>query len=126
MSFKIYQYVPANQEYTDRGQCWRGEVIEEHLRELGLNSTHQTILPTIIRLLPKQGRILEAGFKVLLIEADDFIPPKSLGLYADWAWFIGNRHAKWELNTIGRILLRFLGLFPLWLYCSGILLVARK
>lgn len=266
MTFKIYQYVRINQEYTGRGQCWRGEVIEEHLRELGLNSTHQTILPTILRLLPKQGRILEAGcglgrwliylrtlgyamygmdisdesvkaihgyeksiplcqgdveimpfadecfdaiislgvmehfeagpqkaldesyrllkkqglllvtvpyqnlirkfmyapfirlfgirarlrglrpqfaeyrfskdemvhyiqeagFEVLLIEADDFTPPKSLGLYADWAWLIGNRHAKWELNTLGRILLRFLSLFPLWLYCSGILLVARK
>lgn len=61
MSFKIYQYVSPNQEYTGRGQCWRGEVIEEHLRVIGLDATHQTILPTFLRLLPKQGRILEAG-----------------------------------------------------------------
>lgn len=266
MSFKIYQYVSPNQEYTGRGQYWRGEVIEEHLRELGLNATHQTILPTILRLLPKQGRILEAGcglgrwlihlwklgyaiygmdisaealaairnydksiplwqgdvermpftdecfdaiislgviehfeagpqkaleesyrllkkpglllvtvpyqnlfrrliyrpfislsgkraerrgrhpqfaeyrfskdemvyytkeagFEVLLVQPDDFAPPRSLGLYADWGRFIGNRHKRWELNALGRILLRFLSLFPLWFYCSGILVVARK
>jgi SAM-dependent methyltransferase len=68
----------------------------------------------------------EAGFAVLEVHPDDFAYPKSLGLYADWAWLLGNPRKRWELNTLGRIILRFLGLFPLWLYCSGILLVVKK
>jgi len=70
--------------------------------------------------------VKQAGFQVLHVEADDFTPPKSLGIYSDWSWCIGNRDVRWELNTVGKILMRFLGLFPLWLYCSGILVVARK
>lgn len=129
MSFKLYAYVLPNQEDRGRGEYWRGEEFGEHLAL----TQYQTILPTILSFLPKQGRIgemlyfvKEAGFEVLLVEPDDFIPPKSLGLYVDWAWLIGNRRRQWELNTLGKILRRFLSLFPLWLYCSSILLVARK
>jgi len=69
--------------------------------------------------------VREAGFGVLLVEADDFRPPKSLGLYADW-WFLRSSRRRRELNRAGNVLLRVLRLFPLWLYCSGILVVARK
>ncbi len=68
----------------------------------------------------------EARFEVLSVEPVDFTFPKSLGLYADWGKIIGSKHARWELNNFGKILQRFLGFFPLWFYCEGILLAARK
>lgn len=66
------------------------------------------------------------GFEVIRVEPDDYIYPKSLGLYADWGKIIGDKHKMHELNRFGKILQRILGLFPLWFYCEGILLVARK
>jgi hypothetical protein len=68
----------------------------------------------------------EAGFNVLLCQWDDFIHPKSMGLYADWGRIIGSTDRAWELNIFGKILQRFLGLFPMWWCCANILVVAKK
>jgi 2-polyprenyl-3-methyl-5-hydroxy-6-metoxy-1,4-benzoquinol methylase len=68
----------------------------------------------------------ESKFEVLCVEPVDFKYPKSMGLYADWGKLIGSKNKAFELNILGKIVQLFLGLFPLWLYCEGILLIARK
>ncbi len=70
--------------------------------------------------------VREAGFQLLLVEPVDFVLPKSLGLYVDWRQIMGSSHRRWELNAFGKMLQRCLGLFSKWVYCEGILLVARK
>lgn len=71
-------------------------------------------------------KLEKVGFKVLKVEPVDYIYPKSMGLYADWGTIIGDSHKRWELNRFGKIVQRFLSIFPLWTYCAGILLICTK
>ena len=72
------------------------------------------------------NKLKKAGFKVLKVEPVDYKYPKSMGLYADWGKIIGDRQKAWELNSFGKIVQRFLSIFPLWTYCAGILLICNK
>ena len=73
--------------------------------------------------------IEKAGFKVLEEGVDDYdngVNNRHMGLWADW-FFLRNKSGEiWELNTAGKILLKFLKLFlPNSWYCCGWLVVAK-
>ena len=66
-----------------------------------------------------------AGFDVLSVIPDDFLPPKNLGLYSDFR-FLHSKHRKWELNAAGRTLASALRSISPWLGCAGAHWVCRK
>ena len=66
-----------------------------------------------------------AGFEILDIAPDDFLPPKNMGLYTDTR-FLQHPVKRWELNTAGNILNTILLAVSPWLHCSGTLWVCRK
>jgi ubiquinone/menaquinone biosynthesis C-methylase UbiE len=73
--------------------------------------------------------IEKAGFEVLEGNFDDYICSvnnRHMGLWADW-FFLRNKSGEiWELNTVGKLLLRFLKMFlPTSWYCCGWLVVCR-
>jgi|YelNatPaOPRAMG01_1025707.scaffolds.fasta_scaffold00079_15 SAM-dependent methyltransferase len=76
------------------------------------------------------ARFLEdAGLKVLSAEIDDYDPADRrhhIGLYADFFFLRKKGGEIWELNGLGRFLLRLAKRFSPWGYCSGLLLIARK
>ncbi len=57
MSFKLYKPAARSQRKTGAGEYWRGQTVEEHLKL----TEYQTILSTVLKVLPKRGRILDAG-----------------------------------------------------------------
>ncbi|MFN0159031.1 MAG: class I SAM-dependent methyltransferase [Bacteroidota bacterium] len=67
----------------------------------------------------------EAGFEIVDMAPDDFLPPKNMGLYTD-SRFLHNPSVQWELNTPGRILARIANACSPWAACSGTLWVCRK
>lgn len=72
------------------------------------------------------GRILrEAGFELLEMHPDDFLPPRNMGLYTD-ARFFQHPVNRWELNGAGRLVSRILDRLSPWLHCSGTLWVCRR
>jgi len=71
------------------------------------------------------GLLRQAGFKILEMHPDDFRPPKNMGLYTD-SRFLQDPVRRWELNGVGRLLDRVLGVFSPWLHCSGTLWVCRR
>jgi SAM-dependent methyltransferase len=69
--------------------------------------------------------ILEAeGLEILETVADDFTPPKSIGLYTDFIP-LQHRSRKWELNAAGRALQRLLHGISIDTYAAGTLYVCR-
>jgi hypothetical protein len=67
----------------------------------------------------------EGGYEILERHADDFAPPKNIGLYAD-AGFLHHKSRPWELNAIGNAINRALLAISPWLHCSGTLWVCRR
>ncbi len=72
-----------------------------------------------------QAFLKNTGFEIIDVAPDDFIYPKSLGLYTDWTRYLGSRTTKWELNKFGKVIQRILSLFSPWIWSNGILFVAR-
>jgi len=66
-----------------------------------------------------------ARFEVLAVVADDFLPPKNLGLYADLR-FLQSRRTRWELNRFGKALAAVLRSISPWAACAGAHCVARR
>lgn len=69
--------------------------------------------------------LTEAGFEIIEMVPDDFLPPKNMGLYTD-SRFLHHPTGQWELNGPGRALARIAGSISPWLTCSGTLWVCRK
>jgi len=55
--YRIYQAVRQSDTHETLGQSWAGESVEENIQLC----EHQTILPLLLKYLPKDGRILESG-----------------------------------------------------------------
>ncbi|MCX8073400.1 MAG: methyltransferase domain-containing protein [Candidatus Binatia bacterium] len=79
--------------------------------------------------------LLEAGFRVEGLYADDFHLPLGKGLWVDSSSFFGYRagmfdmkpgHKRWELNRRGRLLQRIAFALSPWLVAGGVLAVARR
>jgi SAM-dependent methyltransferase len=70
----------------------------------------------------------QAGFEIIYTDIDDYLPEEKnrhIGLWADF-FFLRKRSGEiWELNGIGKALLKVLKVFSPWFYCSGIQMVAR-
>ena len=76
-----------------------------------------------------------AGFDVLSIHVDDFVPPLGKGLWVDSSSFFGYRvgpvemapgRKRWELNRRARIIQRAANALSPWLVAGGVLAVARR
>lgn len=69
--------------------------------------------------------LTEAGFEIVEMAPDDFLPPRNMGLYTD-SRFLHHPSVQWELNAPGRLLARIAGACSPWAVCSGTLWVCRK
>ncbi|RMF59513.1 MAG: class I SAM-dependent methyltransferase [Calditrichaeota bacterium] len=70
----------------------------------------------------------EAGFEIIHTDIDDYEPhvtDRHIGLWADWFFLRKPGGEIWELNGLGKLVLRFLRFFPATWYCSGLHLVGR-
>jgi 2-polyprenyl-3-methyl-5-hydroxy-6-metoxy-1,4-benzoquinol methylase len=67
----------------------------------------------------------QAGFQVVEIVPDDFIPPKNMGLYTD-SRFLHHKSKMWELNSFGKMVNTFLSLLSPKLHACGTLWICRK
>lgn len=67
----------------------------------------------------------QAGFEIIEIAPDDFLSPRSMGLYTD-SRFLQHRTRKWELNLLGRVINSTERAISPWLSNSGTLWVCRK
>ncbi|MFQ5706553.1 MAG: class I SAM-dependent methyltransferase [bacterium] len=68
------------------------------------------------------------GFEIIHTDIDDYEPTernRHIGLWADWYFLRKKEGEIWELNALGKVILRILSLFPRWFYSSGLHLVAR-
>ncbi len=68
------------------------------------------------------------GFEIIHADIDDYehrIKNRHIGLWADWFFLRRKNGAIWELNGLGKFVLRVVNLFPDSWYCSGLHLVAR-
>ena len=72
-----------------------------------------------------QSRLARAGFEILEMVPDDFIPPRNMGLYVDFP-FLRHSSRKWELNAAGRMLRGVTAIFSPWWTCGGTHWVCRK
>lgn len=72
-----------------------------------------------------QSRLARAGFEILEMVPDDFIPPRNMGLYVDFP-FLRHSSRKWELNAAGRVLRNATAFFSPWWTCAGTHWVCRK
>jgi glycosyltransferase involved in cell wall biosynthesis/SAM-dependent methyltransferase len=71
----------------------------------------------------------QAGFEIIETTIDDYEPADlkhHIGLYADFFFLRKKKGDIWELNALGRRLLRIARKFSPWLVCSGLHIVARK
>lgn len=66
-----------------------------------------------------------AGFTIVEIVPDDFLPPKNMGLYTGSHYF-QHKSRKWELNNVGSFVNVALRSISPWLHSSGALWVCRK
>ncbi|HHS14109.1 MAG TPA: class I SAM-dependent methyltransferase [bacterium] len=72
--------------------------------------------------------IEQAGFRVVHVDIDDYIPEDNvhhIGLCADF-FFLRSSEELWKLNPVGRILLRCGRWISPWFFPSGIHMVAVK
>jgi SAM-dependent methyltransferase len=70
------------------------------------------------------GVLRAAGLEILESIADDFRPPKNIGLYSDFGP-LQNRNRKWELNGRGKLVERLLRAVSIDLYAAGTLYVCK-
>ena len=71
----------------------------------------------------------EAGFEIIYTGIDDYIREDKnhhIGLCADFFFLRAKDGEIWELNRIGKMLLKIGKLFSPWFFCSGIHMVARN
>jgi SAM-dependent methyltransferase len=77
----------------------------------------------------------EAGFEIISVHADDFMPPLGKGLWVDSSSFFGYRaglfdmapgRKRWELNRRGRVVQWVANHISPWLIAGGVLAVARR
>ncbi|MBI3781895.1 MAG: class I SAM-dependent methyltransferase [Deltaproteobacteria bacterium] len=77
----------------------------------------------------------QAGFEVLSMHADDFVPPLGKGLWVDSSSFFGYRiglfdmapgRKRWELNARGRFVQAVANMISPWMIAGGVLAVARR
>lgn len=69
-----------------------------------------------------------AGFEIIYEDIDDyerFVTDRHIGLWADWFFLRKYGGQIWELNSIGKFVLKILRALPASWYCSGLHLVAR-
>lgn len=72
--------------------------------------------------------IRNAGFEIIEVAVDDYPgseEKRHIGLWADWFFLRKSKGEVWELNYIGKLVLKFLRIFPDKWFCSGLLVVAR-
>ena len=69
--------------------------------------------------------LTQAGFIIVEIAPDDFLPPLSMGLYTDSRLF-HHPTKKWHLNSFGTLVDVSARAISPWLTCSGTLWVCRK
>jgi ubiquinone/menaquinone biosynthesis C-methylase UbiE len=70
----------------------------------------------------------DAGFEIIHTDIDDYenhVVNRHIGLWADWFWLRKKDGEIWELNGLGKLILKMMRLFPPSWYCSGLHLVAR-
>jgi SAM-dependent methyltransferase len=70
----------------------------------------------------------QTGFEIIHEDIDDYEPSEKnrhIGLWADWFPLRKRGGEIWELNALGKALLRILRLLPAKWFCSGLHLVAR-
>jgi len=67
----------------------------------------------------------QAGFEIVEMVPDDFLPPKNMGLHTDFR-FLRHKTKAWELNAAGKVLNAILGFISPWLHCCGTLWISRK
>ena len=70
----------------------------------------------------------KAGFEIVYTDIDDYEPyerNRHLGIFADWFFLRRLRGEVWELNNLGRFVLRLLNTFPRSWYCNALVIVAR-
>jgi len=71
----------------------------------------------------------ETGFEIIYVDIDDYKRDDKnhhIGLCADFFFLRKKNGEIWELNTLGKIILRVGRLFSPWLFCSGQHMVARN
>ena len=71
----------------------------------------------------------ETGLKPIYVGIDDYIESDDkhhIGLYADFFFLRKKGGEVWELNVVGKIILKIGRIFSPWLFCSGIHIVARN
>ncbi|MFC1769891.1 class I SAM-dependent methyltransferase [Nitrospirota bacterium] len=69
-----------------------------------------------------------AGFKVLHVGYDDYIPEEKLrhiGIWADFFFLRGNRNISFSLNPLGLLLLKIMRMLPDGVHSAGILIIAK-
>lgn len=66
----------------------------------------------------------DAGFEIIEMVPDDYLHPKSMGVYVDLP-FLRHRENRWEMNAAGKLLGRFFRYLSPWLACSSTLWVCR-
>ena len=70
-----------------------------------------------------------SGFQVIETCIDDYEqgePDRHIGLWADWFFLRKKGGEMWALNWLGRLIYKFMKIFPPKTYCSGWLIVAKK
>jgi|SRR5690606_17954246 len=70
----------------------------------------------------------QGGFEIIDEGIDDYEPSitnRHLGLWADWFFLRKSGGEIWELNTVGKIILKIFKVIPDDWYCSGYLFVVR-
>ena len=74
------------------------------------------------------GLLEQAGFEIIHEDIDDYEKneqSRHIGLWADWFMLRKPDGEIWELNALGKVLLRILRMLPAKWFCSGLHLVAR-
>lgn len=70
----------------------------------------------------------DAGFEIIHEDIDDYenwVTDRHIGLWADWFFLRKHGGEIWELNSIGKFVLKILRILPASWYCSGLHLVAK-
>jgi SAM-dependent methyltransferase len=83
------------------------------------------------RFTPKELRNLlqEAGFEISETGEDDYLGKernRHIGLWADWFFLRKKGGDAWELNRMGRYVLKVMRMLPSHWYASGVVIVAQK
>jgi SAM-dependent methyltransferase len=75
-----------------------------------------------------RGFLKESGFEVCACYPDEFVPPKSKGLFIDTRILRGGlpETTSWEVGRISRTARRILDGISPWLCCGGVLCVGRR